>query len=828
MKKCGYFDDTSKEYVILKPKTPTAWLNYLGIDGVLSGIISQTSGGTVWFEDPLENRLLRYHQIGSSENTPGRYLYIRDNEQGRTFAPMSDPVFQDRPEIFECRHGLGYTRFLSLKNGLHSEIHVFIPKTSKLPVEVQFITLTNRSTKPRNLSIFSYREFITGNVLDEIVRPAIRNYTVNVLPDRKNGVIYLLTGRSLNNRNKPIIWFGATLPVRNFDTDRDAFIGNGALSAPDAIVNGQCTNSISRVKDVIGVHQVDLKILPGETKRFAFLLGIMQQPVASLAKINPDLNSRRQVQFVMAQWRRRPAQMLRKSLAAIKQHYTDQLAVFQCKLPRHEKKMERQVNIWNGYGVWQNFLHARALSDHASGISRPFLGTRDAAQDLYAIAQINPAAARQRILAWFRFAQMHNGACFHHFNPKTGANDGVCGYSDDHLWIIRSVSIYIKESGDLRFLFRKIGYADRSASRDPVLIHLLKALRYTMSKLGPNGLPLMLTADWNNVFASSYEKNSAEARHREKAESVMVGMMTVDAGKLLIEMLAACRSAKPASMDGLADIATYLNTVVSTLSRTINEKAWFDGENGLGWYAMGTDANAKFFGTPHDCEGRIFLLPQVWAILSGLADKRKQGKLKRAVKKELYRKNCGLLLLAPSYTTTPPLGSFNIYSPGSRENGANFCHAHAMATTAFASVHDARFTHDLYRVLLPEYASETLTHAVYCGPPYAYSQFRYGPDHPLYGQARGSWLTGTAAWSYYGVCQNILGIRPDFDGLIIDPVMPSGWNGFYVERKFRNILYKITVTRKAHIPGCKVQIRVNGRRLTGNKIRLANGRTFLN
>lgn len=814
----GYFDVENSEYVIVTPNTPTPWINYLGLDGTLSGLITQTGGGTVWFEDSLKYRLLRYNQIGSAENSPGRYLYVRDNQSGEIFSPTCDPIPDNPPEAFECRHGLGYTRIRAVCRSLFFDLLFFIPKGPGQPVEIQSVTVKNLSGRKRDLSLFTYREFVNSDVLDEYVRPAIRNYTVHVKSDPGNGTIYNLTGRSMNNRQKPIYYFTSTAAPSGFDTDYKQFFGKGRLHCPEAVKDGQCRNSISHANTALGVFQVEAMLPPDAEKQVFFILGVIPQEIEELADIQPNKNSVREIRSIRRHWQNRPRQAIAQALARIRKHFEEMNSVFQCQLPSQAHHMEVMLNTWNGYGVWLNFLHARSVSDHFSGISRPFLGTRDSASDLIGIGQMAPAAARKRILEWCGAAQMLSGACYHHYNPRTRQTDGVTGYSDDQLWISLGICIYIKETGDFSVLEDTAGYADAPRKKETVFMHLMRGLQYTLANLGPHGIPRMMVSDWNHVFAASYEKNKADAKGRAKAESVMVGLMLVRMAGDMVDMLNAYGRRFPRIKARTRKQVAFLQKVLDQAGSVINRQAWCETPDGEGWYAMGSDAKGHFFGTPRDVEGRVFLIPQAWALLAGIADSPKKMKILNAVKKHLFKKRSGLVLLTPPYRQPPPLGSFNVYPAGSRENGATFCQAHGMAIPGLAATKDGDFVYEAYRTLLPAEASDALGSRYYCGPAYGYSQFRFGPDHPLYGQARGSLLTGTVAWSYYGACQWILGIRPDFDGLIVDPCIPRDWPGYTVDRKFRGGLYRITVVNSGRGTNMVENLNVDGKTISGNKI----------
>jgi len=812
----GYFDLENREYVIVTPHTPAPWINYLGVEGTLSGLISQTGGGSVWFEDPRKYRLLRYSQIGSSENMPGRYLYVRDNVTRTLFSPTCDPIPDTHPDAFECRHGLGYTRIQSVFGCLSFDLLFFIPKGTLHPVEIQSVSVRNLSPDDRDLSFFSYREFVNGDVLDEYVRTAIRNYTVRVSVDASKGVIYNLSGRTMNNPDKPIYYFAATESLSGYDTDYKRFFGNSRLSAPQAVRDGQCTNSHCHANTALGVHQINAVVPGGKGKEFALLLGVIRQPISNTEDIDPSEETTRAVNTLRDGWEKDPHMKSEQAVHDIRDHFCKMIDNFQCSLPTEASAMELMVNTWNGYGVWLNYLHSRSLSDHFSGISRPFLGTRDSASDLLGLVQLSPGATRKRILEWCRTAQLQSGGCCHHYNPRTGETDGQKGFSDDPLWIGLGVSSYIKETGDFSILEEAVRYTDCPVTVESVFAHMMRSIRFSMEHLGPHGIPLMMVSDWNHVFMSFYESNSAEAEAREKSESLMVGMMLVRMAKDMRAMVKAYGAIDPDAENRYRQELDLLNTVIVQITQAINQSAWFDAAPDEGWYARGTDSNGEFFGVPANTEGRIFLLPQAWALFADIADEGQKKKMLNAIKRRLFNETSGLLLFTPSYTKPPPLGSFSIYAAGSRENGATFCQAHAMALPGLAMTRDADFTYRAYETLLPPAAMRKLGPKGYCGPAYGYSQFRYGPDHPLFGQARGSLLTGTVAWSYYSACQWILGIRPDYEGLRIDPCIPSDWPGFFVERNYRGAVYRIYVARDPEKAG---QVEVDGKPHGGQLIR---------
>ncbi len=805
MAQYGYFDDTHREFVITRPDTPLPWLNMLGQDDFF-GLCTQTAGGYSFWKDARLRRLTRYRYNSNPMDNDGRFLYIK---QGKSvwnpgWKPVRTPL-----DAFECRHGLGYTRIRGRKAGVEVEQLIFIPPDEN--VEIWKVTVRNASRKTQKLSLFSFVEFCFFEALNDMTNYQ-RTYSIGEV-EVEGAAIYHKT--EYRERRNHYTLFGCTRPVAGFDTSRDAFVGvHNGLHDPQAVLAGRCTNSHAHGWNPIGAHQVDLTLKPGKSETFAFVLAYVEQ--GDLAKFDAP--------FVMNKARGR--EVLKKysdiavvdaAFSALQRRWLDLLSTYQAtQVPN--KHLQRTVNIWNQVQCMATFNLSRSTSGYETGIGRG-MGYRDSNQDILGFVHLLPARARQRILD-IASTQLSDGTCFHQYQPltKKGNADIGGGFNDDPLWLILSTCAYIRETGDRAILGEPCGYADVPGSRDTLLHHIETSIAFTLRNRGPHGLPLIGHADWNdclNLNCFSKEPNESFQVTGDiagsKAESVMIAGLFLYATRELAGLY---------RFLGRAGDAARQDGHYADMLKTVEEQAW-DGA----WYTRAFDAESRPVGSKSCDEGKIFIESQAWCVMGGAgAGNGRARKALESVEKHLYSPGLGCALQWPPYSTYRlELGEVSSYPPGYKENAGVFTHNNTWIHIGWTLLGDGRRALEYYLSICP---SAKKDHDVYRSEPYVYSQMTASQFSPTPGEGKNSWLTGTAAWSFVVGSQYILGIRPEFDGLRVDPCIPATWKGFTVQRRFRGVTYTITVRNpRGESKGVKTLL-VDGRRVAGDVVPLpTDGRT---
>jgi len=797
----GYFDDERREYVITRPDTPLPWINYLGCEDFF-GIISNTAGGYCFYRDARLRRLTRYRYNNVPPDTGGRYLYLRDDETGRFWSPSWQPTRHEAEEYF-CRHGLGYTIIGSTCQGVAAQTRYFVPLGVNL--EIWQLTVTNQRDRPLALSVFSAVEFCLWDAWDDATNFQ-RNFSTGEV-EVEDGVIYHKT--EYRERRNHFAFFACSEPLAGFDTQRDAFLGPyRGWDRPLAVERGQSFNSVAHGWAPIGSHHIRLHLAPGESRQVVFLLGYHENPPGE--KFDPPDSQRinkRTVRPVIARYLD-PAQV-EAAFEALQAHWDRLLSTLQVETP--DPHTNRMVNIWNPYQCMTTFNLARSASYFESGIGRG-IGFRDSNQDLLGAVAMVPERARQRILD-LAATQLETGGAYHQYQPLTKrGNDAIgSGFNDDPLWLVLSTAAYLKETGDGSILDEPVPYDNRPGTEEPLYGHLERSIRYTLERLGPHGLPLIGRADWNdclnlNIFSEEPGESFQTAplkRDGTVAESVFLGGLFV---------LAAREMAGIARWRGLEEEARRYEAAADEMARRVLERGW-DGE----WFLRAYDAFGGKVGSRECSEGRIFIEPQGMCVMAGIG--LEDGRARRALEsvREHLSTPHGILLLQPAYTRYHVhLGEISSYPPGYKENGSVFCHTNPWVMIAETVVGNGDQAYDYYRRINPS-VREAISEVHRCEP-YVYAQMIAGRDAPTFGEAKNSWLTGTAAWNYVAVTQHILGIRPTFGGLRVAPVIPRGWMGFTARRVFRWVTYHITVRRVG--PGNRVSLRVDGAPVEGDVVPL--------
>ena len=794
--KFGHFDDENREYVITESDTPLPWINYLGSQAYF-GIISNTAGGYSFYRDARLRRLTRYRYNNVPVDSGGRYVYLRDDESREFWSPSWQPTRHDLKD-YSCRHGMGYTVIGSTYSGIEAHTRYFVPLDENL--EIWQLTITNRRATRASISTFASIEFCLWNAQDDATNFQ-RNLSIGEV-EVKDDVIYHKT--EYRERRNHFAYFASSLPCAGFDTQRDAFLGRyRGWDKPAAVEAGQLTNSIAHGWSPIGAHQVKLELEPGETRQIVFVLGYHENPDDEMFDpAGSQTINKAMVEPVIRKYLD-PAEA-DAAFERLREYWESLLGIFDVDTP--DIHTNRMVNIWNAYQCMATFNMSRSASFFESGIGRG-LGFRDSNQDILGCAHMVPARVRERILD-LAATQLPTGGAYHQYQPltKRGNDDIGGGFNDDPLWLILSVSAYIKETGDWKILDEPAPFDSEVGSEAPLYEHLRRSLRYTLERLGPHGLPLIGRADWNdclnlNCFSTTPGESFQTTTNKDGkvAESVFIAGLFVHAGR----ELAAIASRR--GLDGEA--ASYLSDVAK-MEHAVNEHGW-DGE----WYLRAYDDLGAKIGSKECEEGKIFMESNGFCVLAGMGlDDGKAAKALAATRKHLATEH-GIVVQQPAYSRYYlNLGEISSYPPGYKENAGVFCHLNPWIMIAETRLGHGDQAHDYYQRINPS-AREEISELHRCEP-YVYAQMIAGKDAPSFGEAKNSWLTGTAAWNYYAIVQWILGVRTTFDGLEIAPVIPKSWPGFNATRKFRGVVYKISVARKGD--GNQIALTADGSPVEGN------------
>ncbi len=802
----GHFDDQRREYVITQPDTPLPWINYLGSEAYFA-LISNTAGGYSFYRDARLRRITRYRYNNVPFDYGGRYLYLRDESDGSYWSPTWQPT-RTPLDSYTCRHGLGYSTISSTKGGIASESTYFVPLGETL--EVWRLVLTNQRDTPAELSVFSAVEFCLWDAQDDAANFQ-RNFNTGEV-EVEDGVIYHKT--EYRERRNHFAYFACSEPLAGFDTQREAFLGAyRGWDTPAAVERGESGGSVAHGWSPIGSHHSRISLAPGESHTLLYVLGYHENP--NDQKFDPPTSqtvNKRGVRPLIACYLN-PAQA-ESSLAALRAYWDRLLGICQVETP--DIHTNRMVNIWNAYQCMTTFNMSRSASFYESGIGRG-LGFRDSNQDLLGFVQMVPTRARERILD-IASTQLETGGAYHQYQPltKRGNNDIGGNFNDDPLWLILGVGSYIKETGDWGILDESVPYDNQPGSEAPLYDHLQRSLRYTLDRLGPHGLPLIGRADWNdclnlNCFSDTPGQSFQTTTNKDGkvAESVFIAGMFV---------LAAAELADIAERRGLTDEARAYREAGASMDATVRAHGW-DGE----WFLRAYDDFGSKVGSQECAEGQIFIEPQGFCVLAGIGVE--DGLARRALDSvhERLATPHGIVLLQPAFSHYYlNLGEISSYPPGYKENAGIFCHNNPWVVIAETMVGNGDRAHDYYSRINPS-AREEIGDTHRCEP-YVYAQMIAGRDAPTHGEAKNSWLTGTAAWNYVAITQWILGIRPTLDGLRVAPVIPSAWTGFMATRVFRGVTYHISVRREG--PGNRAALVVDGQALEGTLIPLpADGRS---
>ena len=795
-KKYGHFDDAHREYVITDPKTPWPWINYLGNEDFFS-LISNTAGGYSFYKDAKFRRITRYRYNNVPMDNDGRYFYIKDGST--TWNPGWKPC-RTPLDKYECRHGMNYTRIIGQKNEVEANVLFFVPLHKNC--EIQKMTLRNLGNSTKHLKVFSFQEWCLWNAATDMENFQ-RNFSTGEV-EIEGSTIYHKT--EYRERRNHYAFYHVNQEIQGYDTDRETFIGlYSEKSAPDAVVEGRTRNSFAHGWSPIASHYLEIELKPGESRDLVFMLGYIENPqeqkFASKKVINKEKAHALISEFDTAE-------KVDKAFNELNEYWNNLLSIFTVKTGND--KLDRMVNIWNQYQCMVTFCMSRSASFFESGIGRG-MGFRDSNQDLVGFVHQIPQRARQRIID-IASTQFDDGGCYHQYQPlsKRGNNDIGGGFNDDPCWLIFGTVAYIKETGDFSILDEMVPFDNKPGTEVKLFDHLKISMDHVINNLGPHGLPLIGRADWNdclNLNCFSWDPNESfqtteNQSKGSKAESLMIAGLFVVTGK---DYVGLCRRlGKPHEAD-------RMETAVKAMENAVKVHGW-DGE----WFLRAYDFYGEKIGSNENEEGRIFIESQGWCTMAGIG--LEEGLCDKALDSVKERMECehGIVLNNPAYTTYHvEMGEISSYPEGYKENAGIFCHNNPwviIGETVDGRGNDA-WNH--YKKILPSYVEEKYQ-TLHKVEPYVNCQMVAGKDSARPGEGKNSWLTGTAAWMWYTISEYILGIKPSYDGLLIDPCLPSTARSYEVTRKFRGGEFHITVNNpEGNQKGIK-SIMIDGKIINGN------------
>ena len=801
--KFGYFDDANREYVITTPKTPLPWINYLGCNEFFS-LISNTCGGYTFYKDAKLLRMTRYRYNDVPNDINGKYFYIKEGDT--VWNPGWKPTQTDL-DSYECRHGIGYSRFTGTKNDLEASVLTFIPMDDNC--EISQVKLTNKGGSAKTVSLFSYVEWCLWNADDDS-----RNFQRNLSTGEVEGIgstIYHKT--EYRERRNHYAVYSVNTPVDGFDTSRDAFLGayRGAAN-PEVVEKGQSTNSMASGWSPIASHQINVTLAPGESKTFVFVLGYLENPEDQKWEA-PGIINKKPAEKMLAKYQTDAD--VDKAFATLNAYWNELLSKYTVK--SSNDKVDRMVNIWNQYQCMVTFNMSRSASYYESGIGRG-MGFRDSCQDLLGFVHLIPDRARQRIID-IASTQFEDGSAYHQYQPltKKGNSDIGSGFNDDPLWLIAGTSAYVRESGDTSILTEQVPFDNDMSVAKPLMEHLKRSFDYIVNHKGPHALPLIGRADWNDCLnLNCFSEHPGESfqtfgpSEGPVAESVFIAGMFVKYGEEYAQL---CEL-----MNDQAE-ADRARVEVQKMYDAVLKDGW-DGD----WFVRAYDAYGKKIGSKECEEGQIYIESNGFCPLAGIGVK--EGLAKKALDsvKEKLDTKYGVMILQPAYTKYHlELGEISSYPPGYKENAGIFCHNNPWVSIAETVIGRGDRAFEIYQKTCPAYVEEFSE--IHRTEPYVYSQMVAGADAKFHGEAKNSWLTGTAAWTFVNISQHILGVYPTHKGLSIDPCVPKGFGDFTVTRKFREGTYNIKVVNPDNVEKGVKSITVDGKAVEGCVIPYEKGKT---
>ena len=767
----GYFDNASREYVIDRVDVPASWTNYIGLKDFY-GVFNHTAAGYVLYKSPEYHRITRFRPNGPVDG-PGHYVYLRDNDTGDFWSVSWQPVGKPK-EHYSCRHGLSYSKYLCDYSGINAQQTLFAAIDD--PVEIWDVRLRNDSGKKRNLSVFSYLEFSFHQIpMDN------QNFQMSLYATGsryEDGIIE----EDLYYEEDGFQFFTADFTPDGFDCCRDAFLGDYRTERnPQAVETGKCSGSFRKGGNHCGALMKTITLEPGQEQRLLFLLG------------EGGLETGRTMR------RKYTQQRVDRDFAETAKFWDERLKCLQVSTP--SEAMNTELNIWNLYQSEINVMFSRFTSFIEVG-GRVGLGYRDTAQDAMMVIHADPEGCKKRIVQLLK-ALTYEGYGLHLFEPRWfepeekqqsfksptvvptpdksqivhGLKDAC---ADDALWLVSSIVQYVRETGDVGFVDTVVRYAD--GGEGTVYDHMKRILDFSAKQVGAHGICKGLRADWNDCL------------NLGGGESAMVSFL---------HYWAICNFVELAKKLGRNGDAEYYETMAAAVKKISRQELW-DGQ----WFIRGITAKGRKIGTQADTEGRVHMESNTWAVLSGVADP-EQGKLAMDAVDEYLYTPYGLMLNAPCFTVPDDdIGFVTRVYPGLKENGSIFSHPNPWAWCAEAVLGRGSRAMKFYDALCPAMQNDRIE--VRKSEPYSYCQFVSGRDHTTFGEAHHPFMTGSAGWAYYAATQYLLGVRPEFDSLTVDPCIPADWKEFTVDRIWRGAEYRIRVTNPKGVEKGVAEIRLNG------------------
>lgn len=795
--KYGHFDDKATEYVIDNPRTPWPWINYLGNKDFFS-LISNTAGGYSFYKDAKFRRLTRYRYNGVPMDAGGRYFYIKDGDT--VWNPGWKPT-KTELDSYECRHGMNYTRIKGEKNGLRAELLFFVPLDTH--AEIAKLTLTNTTDKPKTFKLFSFIEWCLWNAATDMENFQ-RNFSTGEV-EIEGSTIYHKT--EYKERRNHYAFYHVNAPIDGFDTDRESFLGlyNG-FDEPQVVTEGKPRNSEAHGWSPIASHYMEITLQPGESRDLVFMLGYVENEQDKKWESKGVINKEKAHDMIASF---DTAEKVDRAFGELRAYWDNLLERFT--LNSGDERLDRMVNIWNQYQCMITFCFSRSASFFESGIGRG-MGFRDSNQDLVGFVHQIPERARERIID-IASTQFPDGGCYHQYQPltKRGNNDIGGGFNDDPMWLIFGTIAYIKETGDMSILDEPVPFDNVKGSEVSLMEHLKVSFDHVVNNLGPHGLPLIGRADWNdclnlNCFSMDSNESFQTTENKtegSKAESLMIAGQFVIYGEEYVKL---CRKL------GLNAEADRAQKHVDDMVEAVKKHGW-DGE----WFLRAYDFYGNKVGSHENKEGKIFIESQGWCTMAGIG--LESGLVEKSLDSVKKYLDCehGIVLNNPAFTEyVMEYGEISTYPAGYKENAGIFAHNNPWVIIGETVLGRGDEAWEYYRKICPAYLEEKSDlHKV---EPYVYCQMTAGKDAYKPGEAKNSWLTGTAAWNWYAITQFILGIKPDYDGLVIDPCVPKGWKHYEIRRKFRDAEYDIVIDNPDGVSRGVKSLLLNGKPVDGNLV----------
>ncbi len=804
--KFGHFDDEAKEYVITTPKTPLPWINYLGTKEFFS-LISNTCGGYSFFKDAKLLRLTRYRYNNVPMDNNGKYYYINDGKDvwNPGWQPSRTPL-----DFYECRHGIGYSRFTGKKNGLSAEVLAFVPTDDAC--EINKVTIKNESDTVKEFKLFSYVEWCFWNA-DDDMKNFQRLLSCGEV-EIKGSAIYHKT--EYRERRNHFGFFSCNCEINGFDTIRDDFLGlYNDNDRPDVVVNGKALNTVASGWLPIASHEIDITLQPGESKSIVFILGYVENPDDDKWESYGVINKKRAEEM---QERYNTDEKVEEAFSALKAYWDNLLSIY--RTTTGDDKVNRMVNIWNQYQCMVTFNMSRSASYYESGIGRG-MGFRDSCQDILGFVHLIPDRARERIID-IASTQFEDGRAYHQYQPltKKGNSDIGSGFNDDPLWLIAAVSAYVRETGDLSILDVQTPFDNDESKSTPLMDHLKRSFNFTATHKGPHGLPLIGRADWNDCLnLNCFSEHPGESfqtfgpSEGPVAESIFIAGMFVKYGNEYADIC---------ELRGDKAEADRARKEVKLVYDATLDAGW-DGK----WFVRAYDAFSHKVGSEECEEGKIFIEPQGFCVMAGIGVPEGNAKTALDSVKEKLDTRYGIMILQPAYTKYHlELGEISSYPPGYKENAGIFCHNNPWVSIAETVLGRGDRAFEIYKKTCPAYI-ENISE-IHRTEPYVYSQMVAGRDAKFHGEAKNSWLTGTAAWTFVNISQYILGVYPTLKGLSVDPCVPKDFGNFKIDRKFRDAVYHINVEHTSGSEKGVKKLIVDGKEVKGTVVPFEEGKTEYN